>query len=246
MIGFMTVTNSTTPPTDVALVTGGASGIGRACADALATAGYRVAVLDLRPGDGPHLGIAADVRSTESVRAAVAQAEAQLGPAAVLVHAAGISGPWTGLLDLPEEAWHQVMDINASGTVRICQAVLPGMVERGYGRVVLVASVAGKEGPAQLPAYGASKAAVIALTKALGKDLAKTGVIVNAITPAGIDAGMTHENSPEIQAGMTAAIPMGRLGSADEVAALVSWLTSPACSFSTGAVFDLSGGRSVY
>lgn len=242
----MAVTSSTTPPTDVALVTGGASGIGRACADALATAGHRVAVLDLRPADGPHLGIVADVSSTESVRAAVAQAEAQLGPATVLVHAAGISGPWTGLLDLPEETWHQVMDINASGTVRICQAVLPGMVERGYGRVVLVASVAGKEGSAQLPAYSASKAAVIALTKALGKDLAKTGVVVNAITPAGIDAGMTHENSAEIQAGMQAAIPMGRLGTAAEVAAMVAWLTSPACSFSTGAVFDLSGGRSVY
>lgn len=242
----MGVMSNTTGSAGVALVTGGASGIGRACADALATAGYRVAVLDLKSSDGTHLGIVADVSSTESVRAAVSQAEAQLGPASVLVHAAGISGPWTSLLDLPEETWHQVMDINASGTVRICQAVLPGMVERGYGRVVLLASVAGKEGAALLPAYSASKAAVIALAKALGKDLAKTGVIVNAVTPAGIDAGMTHGNSEEVQTGMKAAIPMGRLGTADEVAALVSWLASPACSFSTGAVFDLSGGRSVY
>lgn len=242
----MTAPSSTSDFAHVALVTGGSSGIGRACAYALAAAGYRVASLDLKPGDGPHLSIIADVSSTESVRAAVTQAEAELGPASVLVHAAGIGGPWTGLLDLPEETWHQVMDVNASGTVRICQAVLPGMVERGYGRVVFVASVAGKEGLAQLPAYSASKAAVIALAKALGKDLAKTGVLVNAITPAGIDAGMTHENTEDIKANMRAAIPMGRLGTADEVAALATWLVSPACSFSTGAVFDLSGGRSVY
>jgi len=235
-----------TSPTDVALVTGGGGGIGRACADALAVSGYRVAVLDLHPGDAPHLGLRADVTSTESLQAAVAKAEAELGPASVLVHAAGISGPWTSLLDLPEETWHQVMDVNASGTFRVCKAVLPGMVERGYGRVVLVASVAGKEGSALLPAYSAAKAAVIALAKSLGKDLAKTGVLVNAITPAGIDAGMTHENSADIQAGMEAAIPLGRLGTAAEVAALVAWMASPACSFSTGAVFDLSGGRSTY
>lgn len=242
----MAMTSNATGNSDVALVTGGASGIGRACADALAAAGCRVAVLDLRAGDKRHLNIRTDISSTESVRAAVAHAESQLGRAAILVHSAGISGPWASLLDLPEETWHQVMDINASGTVRVCQAVLPGMVDRGYGRVVLVASVAGKEGAAQLPAYSASKAAVIALAKSLGKDLAQTGVIINAITPAGIDAGMTHENSQEIQARMTAAIPMGRLGTAQEVAALVGWLVSPQCSFSTGAVFDLSGGRSVY
>lgn len=237
----------TNPATDVAIVTGGGSGIGRACADALAAAGHRVAVLDLNPGTtGAHLPVVADVTSAESLAAGVARVERELGPASVLVHAAGISGPWTSLLDLSEETWNQVMDINASGTFRACKAVLPGMVERGYGRVVLVASVAGKEGSPLLPAYSASKAAVIALAKALGKDLATTGVLVNAITPAGIDAGMTHENSPEIQAKMTSAVPMGRLGRADEVAALVTWMASPACSFSTGAVFDLSGGRSTY
>lgn len=238
---------SSPPAASVAIVTGGGSGIGRACADALAAAGHRVAVIDLKPGAvGPHLPVVGDVTSSESLAAAVAEVEGTLGSPSVLVHAAGISGPWTSLLDLPESTWNQVMDINASGTFRVCKAVLPGMVERGYGRVVLVASVAGKEGSALLPAYSASKAAVIALAKALGKDLAKTGVLVNAITPAGIDAGMTHENSPEIQAGMRAAIPMGRLGTAAEVAALVTWLASPACSFSTGAVFDLSGGRSTY
>ncbi len=120
------------------------------------------------------------------------------------------------------------------------------MVQRGYGRVVLVASVAGKEGSALIPAYSASKAAVISLAKSLGKDLASTGVLINAVTPAGIDAGMTHDNSPEVQAGMRAAVPMGRLGTADEVAPMVTWLASPDCSFSTGAVFDLSGGRSTY
>lgn len=235
------------PATNVAIVTGGGSGIGRACADALANAGHRVAVLDLDPNSAaPHLPVVADVTSNASLEAGVATVERELGAVSVLVHAAGISGPWTSLLDLPESTWNQVMDINAGGTFRVCKAVLPGMVQRGYGRVVLLASVAGKEGPAQLPAYGASKAAVIALAKSLGKDLAKTGVLVNAITPAGIDAGMTHENSDEIQAGMRAAVPMGRLGTAEEVAALVTWMTSPACSFSTGAVFDLSGGRSTY
>lgn len=232
---------------DIAIVTGGGSGIGRACANALAEHGHRVAVLDLDPGPAaPHYPVVADVTSSASVEAAVAEVERELGPPGVLVHAAGISGPWASLLELPESTWNKVMDVNAGGTFRVCKAVLPGMVERGRGRVVLVASVAGKEGAPLLPAYSASKAAVIALAKALGKDLATTGVLVNAVTPAGIDAGMTHENSPEIQDQMRSAIPMGRLGTADEVAALVTWLASPACSFSTGAVFDQSGGRSTY
>lgn len=240
----MTISPATS---SVAVVTGGGSGIGRACADALAAAGHRVAVMDINcDSPGAHLPVVADVTSSESLAAGVAKVERDLGPVSVFVHAAGISGPWTSLLDLPESTWNKVMDINAGGTFRACKVVLPGMVDRGYGRVILVASVAGKEGSALLPAYSASKAAVIALAKALGKDLAKTGVLVNAITPAGIDAGMTHENSSEVQAGMRAAIPMGRLGTTDEVAALVTWMASPACSFSTGAVFDLSGGRSTY
>lgn len=230
-----------------AIVTGGGSGIGRACADALAEGGHRVAVLDLDPGSAaPHLPVTADVTSAASLVSAVAEVEHALGPVSVLVHAAGISGPWQSLLQLPESTWDRVMDVNAGGTFRVCKAVLPAMVERGYGRVVLVASVAGKEGSPLLPAYSASKAAVIALAKALGKDLATTGVVVNTITPAGIDTGMTRENDPETQERMRAAIPMGRLGTGAEVAALVAWLASPACSFSTGAVFDLSGGRSSY
>ena len=122
----------------VAVVTGGGHGIGRACADRLAEAGHRVAVLDVDPGaPGPHLAVTADVTDTASVRAAVSTVESELGPITVLVHAAGISGPWTGLLDLPEETWQRVMDVNAGGTFRVCQAVVPGMVRRGYGRVVL-------------------------------------------------------------------------------------------------------------
>jgi NAD(P)-dependent dehydrogenase (short-subunit alcohol dehydrogenase family) len=139
-----------------------------------------------------------------------------------------------------------VMSVNAGGTYRTCRAILPGMVARGYGRVVLLASVAGKEGVPLLPAYSASKAAVIAFAKSVGKDLASSGVLINCVTPAGVDAGMTRENTAEIQQRMRAAIPMGRFATPEEIAAMVVWLSSPTCSFSTGAVFDLSGGRSSY
>jgi 3-oxoacyl-[acyl-carrier protein] reductase len=230
----------------VAIVTGGARGIGAACAAALSARGAIVAVLDLDVTAIDAYAIAADITSSDTLREAVARVERELGPVAVLVHAAGISGPWHGILELDEETWDQVMAVNANGTFRVCKAVLPGMVARGYGRVVLVASVAGKEGVPLLPAYSASKGAVISFTKAVGKDLAKSGVLVNCITPSGVDVGMTHDNPPEIQERMRSAIPMGRFAGAEEIAAMVTWLSSPECSFSTGGVFDLSGGRSSY
>jgi len=230
----------------VAVVTGGARGIGAACAADLTARGARVAVFDLDVEHAAGYAVSADVTSSASLNGAVASVRRDLGPIDVLVHAAGISGPWSGVLDLDEETWDRVMDVNANGTFRVCRAILPDMVERGYGRVVLIASVAGKEGVPLLPAYSASKGAVIAFAKAVGKDLATTGVLVNCITPAGVDAGMTHENPAEVRERMRAAIPMGRLADASEVAAMVTWLSSPDCSFSTGGVFDLSGGRSTY
>jgi len=230
----------------VAIVTGGARGIGAACATALSARGAQVAVLDLDVSSTDAYAVPADITSSASLGEAVARVERDLGPVGVLVHAAGISGPWLGVLDLDEATWDRVMAVNASGTFRVCRAVLPGMVARGYGRVVLVASVAGKEGVPLLPAYSASKGAVIAFTKAVGKDLATSGVLVNCVTPSGVDTGMTHDNPSEIQERMRSAIPMGRLAEAAEVAAMVAWLSSPECSFSTGGVFDLSGGRSSY
>jgi len=237
-------------PTDlsgqVAVVTGGAGGIGAACAVALNASGATVAIFDREKPSGDDYAVVADVTSTGSLNAAIACVERDVGTIDVLVHAAGISGPWHGVLDLDEADWDIVMNVNAGGTYRICRAILPGMVARGYGRVVLLASVAGKEGVPLLPAYSASKAAVIAFAKSVGKDLASSGVVINCVTPAGVDAGMTHENTAEVQERMRAAIPMGRFATAEEIAAMVVWLSSPACSFSTGAVFDLSGGRSTY
>lgn len=230
----------------VALVTGGARGIGAACGAALVARGARLAVLDLDISGVEGYAVQADITSSASLSEALARVEDDLGPVDVLVHAAGISGPWLGVLDLDDSTWDRVMEVNANGTFRVCRAVLPGMVERGYGRVVLVASVAGKEGVPLLPAYSASKGAVIALTKAVGKDLATTGVLINCVTPAGVDGGMTHENPVEVQERMRAAIPMGRFADVAEIAAMVVWLASPDCSFTTGGVFDLSGGRSTY
>ncbi len=149
-------------------------------------------------------------------------------------------------LDTTDDEWRRVMGVNADGTFYACRAVAPGMVERGYGRIVLVASIAGKEGNPMAPAYSASKAAVIALTKALGKDLARTGVLVNCVAPAVIETPILEGLSPEHVDYMVERIPVGRMGTAEEVAALICWLASDECSFSTGATYDISGGRAVY
>ena len=143
-------------------------------------------------------------------------------------------------------AWKRTFDVNVHGTFRVIRAVAPGMVERGWGRIVNIASMAGKDGNPNLSAYSASKAAVIGMTKSLGKELAKTGVLVNVIAPAVIDTPMNATTAPDVLAHITSLIPMGRVGRADEVAALIAWLTSDQCSFSTGAVYDISGGRATY
>ena len=231
----------------VALVTGASSGIGAATAERLLREGAKVASLDLR-AEAPEgvLALAADVRRSEEVGAAVAEIAHALGPVDVLVCSAGIPGASLRTVDVPDEEWRRVLAINADGVFFCNRAVIPAMVSRGYGRIVNVASIAGKEGNPMAAAYSASKAAVIGLTKAIGKDLARTGVLVNCIAPAVIETPILTGLSSEHIDYMVERIPMGRMGSAEEVAALVCWLASEECSFSTGATYDISGGRAVY
>ena len=231
----------------VALVTGAASGIGAAVARRLLAEGAEVASFDMHPGGPPGaLAIEGDVSSSAQVTAAVGEAERELGPIDVLVCSAGVPGASLTTVDVTDEEWRKVMAINTDGVFFCNRAVLPGMVERGYGRIVNVASIAGKEGNPMAAAYSASKAAVIALTKAIGKDVAQSGVLVNAVAPAVIDTPLLGGISKEHIGYMVERIPMGRIGEPGEVAALVCWLASDECSFSTGATFDISGGRAVY
>jgi len=231
----------------VALVTGGASGIGAAVAARLHTEGAAVASLDLNPGAAEGiLGLSGDVSRSADVESAVTDAEREFGPIDVLVCSAGVPGRSLPSTEISDEEWRRVLAINADGVFFCNRAVAPGMVERGYGRIVNVASIAGKEGNPMAAAYSASKGAVIALTKAMGKDLARTGVLVNCVAPAVIETPILEGVSQEHIDYMVERIPMGRMGNADEVAALICWLASEECSFSTGATYDVSGGRAVY
>jgi len=231
----------------VALVTGAASGIGAAVARRLQAEGARVAAFDLR-AEAPEgvLALAGDVSDSARVDAAVAQVNAELGPVDVLVCSAGVPGQSLRTVDVTDDEWRRVLAINADGVFFCNRAVLPGMISSGYGRIVNVASIAGKEGNPIAAAYSASKAAVIALTKAIGKDVARTGVVVNCVAPAVIDTPILEGISEEHVEYMVERIPMGRMGQPEEVAALVCWLASEECTFSTGATYDISGGRAVY
>jgi len=231
----------------VALVTGGSSGIGAATVRRLLAEGAKVASLDLDGGapDGA-LTLHGDVSDSQQVEAAVARAASELGPIDVLVCSAGITGASISTVDVSDDEWRRVMAIDADGVFFCNRAVLPGMVERGYGRIVNVASIAGKEGNPMATAYSSAKAAVIAMTKAIGKDVARTGVLVNCIAPAVIETPMLGGMTQEHVTYMVERIPMGRMGTADEVATLACWLASEECSFSTGATYDISGGWAVY
>src|SRR4026209_1767106 len=231
----------------VALVTGGSSGIGAAAAPRLLDEGARVASCDLdaEAPDGV-LALAGDVARSADVETAVAQTHVQLGPIDVLVCSAGVPGASLSTVDVTDEEWRRVMGINADGIFYCNRAVIPSMVERGHGRIVNVASIAGKEGNPMAAAYSASKAAVIAMTKAFGKDLARTGVIVNCVAPAVVETPILDGITEEHIDYMVERIPMGRMGEPEEVAALICWLASEECSFSTGATYDISGGRAVY
>ena len=232
----------------VALVTGGASGIGAATAERLHASGARVAVFDLNADGSPNgaLAIAGDVTRSADLEAAVARIESELGRLDVLVCCAGVSGDSLRTVDVSDDEWNRVFAINANGVFFANRAALPGMIDRGYGRIVNVASIAGKEGNPMAAAYSASKAAVIAMTKSIGKDVARTGVLVNCIAPAVIDTPMLGDMTPEHVEYMVARIPLGRIGKPAEVAHLITFLASEEMAFATGACFDLSGGRAVY
>jgi 2-dehydro-3-deoxy-L-rhamnonate dehydrogenase (NAD+) len=231
----------------VALVTGGSSGIGAAVVQRMRDEGARVASLDLEAhGIDGVLALAGDVSRSVDVEAAVERTRAELGPIDILVCSAGVPGESLPTVEVTDEEWRRVMGINADGVFFCNRAVIPAMVERGYGRIVNVASIAGKEGNPMAGAYSASKAAVIGMTKAIGKDVARSGVLVNCVAPAVIDTPILDGITQEHVDYMVDRIPMGRIGEPEEVAALICWLASEECSFSTGATYDISGGRAVY
>jgi 3-oxoacyl-[acyl-carrier protein] reductase len=238
-----------------AVVTGGAAGIGLAIAQRLVASGAKVSLWDRDAGALSEaqaalahgtLTHALDVADPDAVARAARDAERALGRIDVLVCSAGITGPNTTTWEYPIDAWRQVIDVNLNGLFYCNRAVVPSMLRNDYGRIVNIASVAGKEGNPNASAYSTSKAGVIGLTKSLGKELAKTGVRVNCVTPAAVRTAIFDQMSQQHIDFMLSKIPLGRFGSVDEIAALVCWLASEECSFSTGAVFDLSGGRATY
>jgi NAD(P)-dependent dehydrogenase (short-subunit alcohol dehydrogenase family) len=238
-----------------AAVTGGAMGIGFAVAQRLAGSGARVALWDrdakaLAQAEaalgGNVLTWQLDVADAPAVARVTQATAAALGGLDVLVCSAGITGPNVPLADYPVDDWKRVFDVNVHGLFLCNRAAVPLMQKNDYGRIVNIASVAGKEGNPNASAYSASKAAVIGLTKSLGKELAKTGIRVNCVTPAAVRTAIFDQMTQQHIDFMLSKIPVGRFGSVDEIAALVCWLASEECSFSTGAVFDLSGGRATY
>jgi len=236
-----------------AVVTGGASGLGFAIAERLALSGAKVVIWDIDDeaarAAAKKLGgfaIVADVGDLAAVTHAVGNTLGLVPAIDVLVNNAGITGPNVKLWEYPAQDWRQVFVVNVDGTFHCCRAVVPHMRERNYGRIVNIASVAGKEGNPNASAYSASKAAVIALTKSLGKELADTAIRVNCVTPAAVRTPLFAQMTQAHIDYMLSKIPLGRFGEPQEIAALVTWLASQECSFSTGAVFDLSGGRATY
>jgi NAD(P)-dependent dehydrogenase (short-subunit alcohol dehydrogenase family) len=238
-----------------AVVTGGATGLGYAIAQRLIQSGGSVTLWDrdeaaarkaaLALGGKAH-SVAVDVSVHAAVQAAVKSTLQHAARIDALVNSAGITGPNTKLWDYPVQAWREVMEVNLNGLFYCCREIVPVMRETGYGRIVNIASVAGKDGNPNASAYSASKAAVMALTKSLGKELADTGVRVNCVTPAAVKTAIFDQMSEQHIQFMLSKIPMGRFGTPEEIAALVGWLCTEECSFSTGAVFDLSGGRATY
>ena len=237
------------------IVTGGASGIGYATAARLLSEGARVVLWDLDSakldgarkalGDRAH-AVQIDLTDPDAVGRAALDATSALGRVTGLVCCAGVAGQNAPVIEYSVAEWKRIFDINVNALFYCNRAVVPLMTAKGYGRIVNVASIAGKEGNPSASAYSASKAAVLGFTKSLGKELAKTGVTVNAITPATVETPMLAQVSEAHIAYMRSKIPMERFGTTDEMAAIICWLVSPECSFTTGAVFDVSGGRATY
>ncbi len=240
-----------------AIVTGGAKGIGYAAAERMVASGAAVSLWDLdaqglagaadalaAKGAVQQLGV--DVTDSRAVDAAFADTLAWRPSIDILIANAGVAGVMKKAFEHTDEDWDRMLSRNLTSVFRCCRAVLPHMVDRGYGRVVVVSSIAGMEGAANNAGYSAAKAGAIGFTKALGKELAGTGVIANCVTPSGIDTEILEGLTGEYLDAVLSRMPMGRLGRPDEVAALITWLASEECSFSTGAVFDASGGRAVY
>lgn len=245
----------------VAIITGGAAGIGLACARRFLASGARLSLWDasedslaeaeaLLGTPGTVSARKVDVSDAAEVRAAAQAVTSKFGRIDVLVNSAGVSGRFVAAVDYPLDDWKRQLDVNLSGTFFCCQAVLPAMLERRYGRIVNVSSMAGKEGNPFAVAYSSVKAGVIGMTKSLGKELAPAGILVNCVTPTIFNTPMhqrTRVNmAPEQMQQLLAKIPLGRIGEPDEAAAMIAWLSSEDCSYSTGAVFDLSGGRATY
>ena len=237
-----------------AVVTGGASGVGLLAAQRIVQEGGRVSLWDVNGSAldaaqkklGSAHTVSVNIGSHENVVEAARQSKQALGKIDILVNSAGITGATVPVKDFPIDSWLQVMDVNLNGTFYCCREIIPSMIAQGYGRIINIASVAGKEGNPQASAYSASKAAVIGFTKSLGKELATSGVLVNCVTPATFESPILDQLPKSQIDYMRSRIPMGRLGEAAEIAALVCWLASEECSCSTAATFDISGGRTTY
>lgn len=240
----------------VAVVTGGCNGIGAAVVERLVQSGSKVAVWDLDISS-PEAKvrciseedcrlIQVDVSDLGSVQSALSATEDAFGGVDVLINSAGIAGPTSSVADYPADMWRKVQAVNLDGTFHCCKVVIPGMMERDYGRIVNVASIAGKEGNPNASAYSASKAAVIALTKSLGKELAGQDIAVNCVTPATAETRILEQVTQEFIDFMLSKIPRGRFVTVDEIANMILWIASAENSFTTGAAFDLSGGRATY
>src|ERR1700678_415747 len=238
-----------------AVVTGGGSGIGAGIAARLASEGAKLSLWDRDAGtlgdtqarsNGATHTVAVDVADAEAVRDAAAETIRAIGRIDIMIASAGITGPNATVADYPVDAWNRVVDVNLNGVFYCCRAVVPYMQKAGYGRIVNIASIAGKEGNPNAAAYSASKAGLIALTKSLGKELAQYNIMVNAVTPAAAKTAIFDQMTQQHIDFMLSKIPKNRFVLVEELAALAAWLASEDCSFSTGAVFDISGGRATY